>query len=901
MEKLPIPMHILWRVRLFDGPRLESLDGAEIARFKSQRVGALLAYLALKLGRPCPREEIAYALWPEEDDIQAVSNRLRVALSSLRRQLEPPGTPFGSVLDVSHPACIRLRSETVWCDVSAIEQALAAGRQQEAAALMQGEFLPTYYEEWAIFQQQRFAVLRDDLEPVPLTEPFPFVERRRTSEGISVFLPSAPRYPLPLYLNKYFGREAESALLLQHLRENRLVTIIGPGGMGKTRLAVEVANQMRITAVFVPLADVETAEMVPEAILLALRVQPTAALNLIEQVVSALDRMGSPLLILDNAEHLLEATAVLILHLLEALPDLHILVTSRQRLDIVGETLLPLPSLQSPSPNLPYETLLEIPTVALFLDRARGVSPDFTLTPRYRTDIVEICRQLEGVPLAIELAAVRVTQQTPAQINADLANNLLILKSRQRGLSKRHQSLRATLQGSFDLMPPTLQQFFLTLSVFQGGWTLDALPFVTQNENSDEAMEDIAARSMAVRMEQSSREEMRFRLLEPVRQFALERLALSGQEQTVRRRHRDYFLQVSERDDEAAYVILDAECDNFRVAMKFCEKSGEDAESGVRLALAMSRRWNPYSSDYIEAFELLKVLLESENDVSLELKARALHLAGYAAMKMARPEAPALLRQALDTAQRSHQWEIAYKCLSCLPYLAPTEETASIAYEEAIAFARLHNDPRWLVDSLADSGVHLAWTGQTEEGRMRLEESLALARTLPEDRLKSYALYKLAPVLWQQGEFSTALFHFGTLLSDARKRGDSEQEAFCHTYLAAESCRARRFEEAREQTLHALHVFTQLDMRHGIVETLERAATLMWQASNDAHTATLLLSATHSLTEGNLRLALTSHDPADIPLWKQQLGEEAFQQLWERGQSLSKQEAVALCLQALES
>jgi len=852
------------------------------------------------LGHPCPREEIACALWPDDDDTRAVSNRLRVALASLRRQLEPPGAPFGSVLDVSHPACIRLRPETVWCDVIAVEQALKAGREQDAAGWMQGELLPNYYEEWALLQQARFASLQEDCAQICLEEEsFPFVERRRRPEVSAVLLPNAPRFPLPLYLNRYYGREAEWASLLQSLRTDRLITLIGPGGMGKTRLAVEVANQMRVTAVFVPLVDVEAEETVPEAILQALRALPTATPSLVEQVIVALDRQGSPLVILDNAEHLLEAVTVLTLRLLEALPDLHILVTSRQRLDIVGEIQLPLCSLESPSPHLPDEALLEIPALALFLDRARCVNPDFMLTARYRPDIIEICRQLEGVPLAIELAAVRVTQQTPAQINADLANNLLALKSRQRGLSKRHQSLRATLQGSFDLMTPEQQQFFLVLSIFQGGWTRDPLPSITQCENSDEMLEDMIARSMAIRMEPDAREEVRFRLLEPIRQFALELLILSGQEPGVRRRHRDYFVQVAERDTAASYVMLDPDCDNFHAAMKFCEQSGEDAEAGVRLALAVLRRWNPYSSHALEAFSLLKDLLASENDITPDLKAAALYRAGYVAMKMTRPEAADLIRQALDLAQHSQQWGIAYKCLSSLSHLAPSKEAAALAYEEAVEFARLHNNPHWLVDSLADSGVYLAWIGQQFEGRNRLEESLTLASALQDEKLIHYALYKTAPVLWQQGDFQAARVYFDRLLDDARRRGDSEQEAFCHTYLAAERCRERRFAEAREHLLHALLVFTQLDMLYGLAEALERASTLMWQEAGDARAATRLLSAAYALTRGGLRFAITSHDPADLPLWKQTLGEGEFQHVWADGQALSQQEAVALCLQVV--
>lgn len=138
----PGTANTLWRVLLFDGPALRTFSGEEVRRFRSQKIGALLAYLALRLGRHCPREELYAAIWPEEDDTQVVANRFRVALASLRRQMEPSGVPFGTVLDVSHANCVCLRNETVWCDAFAFEQALIDGRQEEAARLRRGRFFP---------------------------------------------------------------------------------------------------------------------------------------------------------------------------------------------------------------------------------------------------------------------------------------------------------------------------------------------------------------------------------------------------------------------------------------------------------------------------------------------------------------------------------------------------------------------------------------------------------------------------------------------------------------------------------------------------------------------------------------------------------------------------------------
>lgn len=327
---------------------------------------------------------------------------------------------------------------------------------------------------------------------------------------------------------------------------------------------------MQLPALFVPLADIREPGQIPALILHVLRVQADANMDLREQVIQVLGRHGTPLLILDNAEHLQEAVASLALHLLEVLPDLPILVTSRQRMNIIGEVLLPLCSLESPDAGLPYDALVEVPAAALFQDRARRVRPDFTLADRNASDFAQICRQLEGSPLALELAAARVTQQTLKQIAADLANNLLILKSRQRGPSKRHQSLRATLQGSAELLSHDQMQLFVSLSIFQGGWTAAAAQAVTRSMETEEFIDDLIFRSMAVRMEQDNCELMRFRLLEPIRQYGAG-LLTEAERKHLTVRHANYFLAVAAEVHEdyiGTLRRLDGEVSNLLIALE---------------------------------------------------------------------------------------------------------------------------------------------------------------------------------------------------------------------------------------------------------------------------------------------------------------------------------------------
>lgn len=564
---------ILWRVRLFDGPILEDAAGNRIQRFRSQRVGALLAYLALHLGRPCPREELYEALWPEED-VRRTPNRLRVALASLRRQMEPPGVAFGSVIDVSTPGLVRLRAEAVWCDMTALEQAVRSGRKERAAQLARGLLLPGYYEEWILTAREQFDTLREELRSVRLPDqPAP-----QTPPQASL-TPSPSPCRLPLYLTRFFGREAEIQQLLVLVTENRLVSLTGPGGIGKTRLTVELAQSVHKPCLFVPLADLPDPCRVAEAVLDVLQISPQADADPAWQLLDVFLRRDPVLLILDNAEHVIDAVVSLSLRLLETVPDLHILVTSRQRLDMIGEANLTLPPLAPPSASTLPDHLIAFPSVALFLDRARNMRPDFKLSPRHTDRLVEICRRLEGVPLALELAAAQVTSHTLAQIAESLSAALTSLTSRQRGHSPRHRSLRAAMEGSLNLLDADLRAFVARLSVFMGGWTIEAAQAVTDCEEAETFLEDLVARSLVVLQEDEATDTMRYSFLETVRQFAAEELPEAERERCAER-HRGYFLTLAARvqeDDVRTLAPLDAEQENLIAALEHCRQARTNA------------------------------------------------------------------------------------------------------------------------------------------------------------------------------------------------------------------------------------------------------------------------------------------------------------------------------------
>ena len=265
---------------------------------------------------------------------------------------------------------------------------------------------------------------------------------------------------LPLYLTRFFGRDSEIGKIGALIEQNRLVTLTGPGGIGKTRLAVECARRQDTRAVFTGIADLLEAEAIPQAILKAHGLAPAAGGDAMTQLCSLLMISGAELLILDNAEHMIPAVVSVVLRLLQSTADLNILVTSRQRLDLAGEVVYAVQPLDSPDQDTGARKIEEYASVALFVDRACNSRPDFVLTPRHTEPVRDICRRLEGMPLAIELAATHISNQSPRQIASSLSASVMNLSSNQRGISARHRSLRAAIQGSYDLLGPDMQSVF---------------------------------------------------------------------------------------------------------------------------------------------------------------------------------------------------------------------------------------------------------------------------------------------------------------------------------------------------------------------------------------------------------------------------------------------------------
>ena len=406
---------------------------------------------------------------------------------------------------------------------------------------------------------------------------------------------------LPPQVTRLFGRESELSEIAATLDSGgaRLVTLTGPPGSGKTRLAIAAAGRLletfRGAVWYVPLADLRDESRILDHALGPLGILPAPQTPALEQIVAALAAEPA-LLVFDNFEHLSEGAGA-VRALLERLPNLSIMVTSRRGLGLTGEQAFPVRPLPVPTTLAPEELPL-LASVQLFVDRAQAVRPDFQLTAANASAVAELCRRLEGVPLAIELAAAQSQALSPAAILTRLEQGADLTAARAPDGADRHRSLRTAVQWSYELLPPPLQRFFVRLSVFRGGWTAEAAEAVCEEPLAlDYLFELVESSLIVVERELTHREltEPRFRMLDMIRQFAADTLAASGLEVCTRARHFDYFHKLGEllvRRDQVPYLRrVQADLDNFLAAMDASAIGDEGLEDQFCISCALSSFW----------------------------------------------------------------------------------------------------------------------------------------------------------------------------------------------------------------------------------------------------------------------------------------------------------------------
>ncbi len=597
-----------WHVRVLG--TLSASDGQQtLTRFGGASVGALLARLAMNPRRSHAREELVELLWPGVAP-EVGRNRLRQTLFALRTLLEPPGAVPAPVL-LADRSSVRLHEGALSCDATEFEQALREGRLADALALYGGELLPGCYEEWIADERLRLAALAERAgERLGMAAPQP---PRVPAEGRGVQDPPTAarreRSTLPVYLTRCFGREADIVRLCEMLARARLVTLLGAGGAGKTRLAVEAAQRLRDAhapgagfdpLLFVPLAGCTSRDALLDALRAGLRLLPNAP-DPLGAIVEALAERRA-LLVLDNFEQLVETGADLVAQLAAQAPGLHLLVTSQRALGLDGEHTWRLAPLPAPADGATLAEAAASPAVALFVDRARAARTDFHLAERNRAALVELARMLEGSPLALELAASRIRSISPAEMldhlrSADLRAGDAAAPRRPRlelltrsGGPARHASMQRTLEWSWGLLAPASQRLIAELAVFAGGFTADAAAAVATPEPAPMALrlDELVAQSLLVATPTEGEAPTRYQLSEPLREFAATTLG-EHERRALRQRHRTW----AEAWGAALPVtpplaVLRAEARNLGAALASALADGLP-EDGTRLLVAWRR------------------------------------------------------------------------------------------------------------------------------------------------------------------------------------------------------------------------------------------------------------------------------------------------------------------------
>jgi predicted ATPase len=753
------------------------------------------------------------------------------------------------------------------------------------------------------------------------TEP-PETERERSVPGSA----SARRLVGGEFLlrmtTRFFGREEETVRLSKMLSapRTRLVTLLGPGGAGKTRLALEVAAHLvenagdpsqrdtPTSAVFVSLTDVAEAERLFDRILRSLGSLPAADRNPLDQLAQALLSQPNTLLVLDNFEQMAEEGALQVRALLAKVPHARLLVTSRQKLQIEGEWEFHLAPLPTSSGAQTPQDLLSVPSIALFVDRAQAVLPDFQLTDRNAAAVAQLCDYLEGLPLAIELAAARVSVLSPARILEQVsADRLGFLAARRRDAALRQQTLRATLDWSYRLLPEAGQQMLAALSVFRGGWTVAAAQAVWQ-KSEEETLELLTLlRDSSLITVTDSEEALRFTMLETIREYSREKLEASGKWNVCAQRHRDYFLALAEEaeahltgSDQAWWLErLEAKQDNLRAALEWCETEERGAEAGLRLTGALGRFWELHG-DLREGYAALRKALGREGAAERTgARAKALHRAGILAHSLSDYRAArAVHEESLEIYRELGDRSGIATALDGLGNLAMDKSDFAVAsqfIEESLAIRQELGDRAEIALSLFHLGNMAREQGDNGTARMRYEESLALWRELGDRQGRWLAYHNLGVVAEQEGDFERARSIYEECLPIWREMHLRSHAAWALLGLGYIACRLGDFPVSHSLLTESLLLFRKLEYAFGMVRSLLRLGELAL-AQGQMERAGRLFAAVAGLepATGALKeMAARQEFHRSVAAVRAALGKATFAAVWKQGRVVTLEQAIA--------
>ena len=731
---------------------------------------------------------------------------------------------------------------------------------------------------------------------------------------LDVRLNNLPIQPTPL-----LGREREVAEIADLLRREdvRLLTLTGTGGTGKTRLALQSAAELiddfEDGVFLVALAPISDPELVASTVAGALSVSESAGRPLKEDLRDFLSTKEL-LVVLDNFEQVVDA-APLVGELLSGCPGLKVLATSRTLLRVYGEHEYAVRPLELPDPDHlpPIETLRQYEAIRFFTERARAANAHFSLTNENALAVAEICTRLDGLPLAIELAAARIKLLSPQAMCSRLSNPLKFLTGGARDLPERQRTLRGAIAWSHALLDEGEQVLFARLSVFSGGCALEAVEAICDPVGDLfvdvlEALSSLLDKSL-LRQEEMVGEEPRFVMLETIREYARERLELSGEAEEIRRLHAEYFLALAEQGaseeqgpEETAWLErLDLEHDNMRAALSWMLES-EEAEPGLRLSGALWRFWW-MRGHYSEGRRWLEEALAKDGRASA-VRARALEAVGWLADDQGDIDrAVAAAEEGLSLSARvkieSSVTASFLRMLGSAAYLHGNHEQAARLYEESLTLSREARDERGVASSLLQLGNVSGDRGNHEGAKTFYEEGLALSRKLDDKALLASALISVGAEFLLQGDHER-----GAMLNEEAAELYRERGNRGHLQYALDNlgwAALMRGDQQQAEGLHreSLALSGQLGDKLVAAEALEGLACSA-SARGEADRVARLFGAAEALREAvGYRQEPREHALREpyLVAARPRLSKARWDAAWAEGRRLGFEEAIAFALE----
>lgn len=895
-----------WQVRLLGEVAL--VNGSRgIQRLPSRASAALLARLAMWPERAHAREELVELLWPGVD-LPVGRNRLRQALSSLKSLLEADLPGVALVADRHH---VRVVPGALACDAVLFEAAWRAGRAERALALYRGELMPGYFDEWIGDERLRLAALADRL-------PHASGPPSATDDG-ALGVGGAPAY-----LTRLYGRESERTRLRSEVARHRLVTLIGPGGAGKTRLAAELTTDSRNALAaslggpgagddfdlvgFVHLVGCQSRGDTLQALGSALNCE--AELSALQVTLSG----RHALLVLDNFEHLVEAAADIPQALLARLPGLHLLITSRRVLGLDGERTLVLDTLPTPALHLPLAEAAGNPAVALFVDRARASRGDFQLAPGNLEAVLGLVQVLDGMPLALELAAARCRTLSPGDMLAMLraedgqgAASALELLARTGGRGDRdprQASMERVVDWSWRLLATDAQSVLPNLTVFRAACTASAVAAVCGLRAVQAAAQlDLLAAHSLLRVARSGEGTDRFTMLEVIRQFAARRQG-AAQACAARARLRHWLIDWARAEGVLPLPArIEPELPNVHAVILEAIDDGAAAQA-MQLALALRDYWELDGMPAPSQQALETALAEVGPSWDDALRSDGHELLAYTSMNCghahsARAHADAALALAGDDARRRGRALLRRVWVQLASDYQACDISAPL--DEALALARQTADPALQARVLHQQGIAMRYQrGDLAAAEQLFAQAQSLWEGLGNRRLAQARMRNRAQCWAAQGQQAQALARFRECEQAARLDSDWTGIIDSTLGMAAALVYLRRWAEALAVQRDCVAVAWRRHHAHGLAYALWNIGHPLLRAGFAEAAVRLMAFAQRYWIDHFAPLGKSDQREVArlLRLARVRLGTAAIDALWREGSALSTSEAVALALRA---